>query len=76
MSTIPNFMPDAEDEALSAAIQQYWARFAATGDPNGGGALVWPSYATTDPYLLLEDPLSVSAGYHLANCDFWASLAP
>jgi len=76
MSTIPNFMPDAEDEALSAAIQQYWARFAATGDPNGGGALVWPSYTTTDPYLLFEDPLTVSAGYHLANCDFWASLAP
>ncbi len=76
LSTIPSFLPDAADEALSAAMQQYWARFAATGDPNGGGALVWPSYAATDPYLLFEDPLSVGAGYHLANCDFWASLAP
>jgi para-nitrobenzyl esterase len=30
--------------ALSAQMMGYWTRFAATGDPNGGGAAYWPRF--------------------------------
>lgn len=75
MNTLPGFTADAGDEALSLSIQEYWARFAATGDPNAAGAPTWPTYTPDDPYVELADPISVSAGFHLAQCDFWASFA-
>ena len=34
-----------EDRALSEQIQQYWTDFARTGNPNGPGLPVWPTYA-------------------------------
>ncbi len=30
--------------ALSAQMMTYWSRFAATGNPNGGGAPYWPAF--------------------------------
>ncbi|MDX2052969.1 MAG: carboxylesterase family protein [Polyangiaceae bacterium] len=76
MKTIPNFTPDAGDEAVSLAMQKYWARFAATGDPNGEGAQAWPAYLPSDPYIEFADPLRVGLGFHAAQCDFWASFVP
>ena len=34
------------DDQLSATMMEYWTRFAATGDPNGGSQLKWPKYRT------------------------------
>jgi para-nitrobenzyl esterase len=34
----------AEDRKLSGQMQQYWANFARTGDPNGPGLPRWPAY--------------------------------
>jgi para-nitrobenzyl esterase len=34
----------SEDATLSDQIMGYWTRFAHRGDPNGGGAPVWPAY--------------------------------
>lgn len=37
---------DADDQRVSTWMGDYWVRFARTGNPNGGGAPVWP--AVTD----------------------------
>src|SRR6266481_5676381 len=36
--------PTPDELTLSDQMIGYWTRFAATGDPNGGDALVWPVY--------------------------------
>ena len=36
--------PTADELTLSDQMIGYWSQFAATGDPNGGDALVWPVY--------------------------------
>jgi para-nitrobenzyl esterase len=58
--------------AFSAAVKGYWARMAATGDPNGAGAPSWPRFdATTDEHMVLVDPPMSGAHLAQANCDFW-----
>jgi para-nitrobenzyl esterase len=60
---------------LSRQMMGYWSRFAATGDPNGSGATVWPRYdATTDPMLQIDDTsteISGSNSYRKLQCDFY-----
>lgn len=76
LEDIPLFQPAAEDLALSASMMGYWARFGATGDPNGGGAPEWPAYdAERDTHLVLDSPLSAGEGVRTAQCDFWDGLA-
>jgi para-nitrobenzyl esterase len=75
--TAGGYRPTAAEQALSDAIIGYWSRFAATGDPNGAGAVVWPAYdPATDSYLGLDETIVAGHGVHTANCDFWNSLAP
>jgi para-nitrobenzyl esterase len=38
---------DAADHALAETMSSYWVNFAATGDPNGGGAPRWPMFRGT-----------------------------
>ncbi len=48
----------------------YWTRFAATGDPNGGGAAQWPAYeAAADQHLELGDTIKTGAGLYKQACD-------
>jgi para-nitrobenzyl esterase len=61
----------AADEQLARDIEGYWARFAATGDPNGNGATLWPTYGASDPFLQLDAPSMAGAGVRTAHCDFW-----
>jgi para-nitrobenzyl esterase len=69
---IAGYTPSAGELALSDAMDGYWSRFAAAGDPNGAGAATWPLYdATTDAVLLLDDAPQSSAGVRTAQCDFW-----
>ena len=71
---LPN--PGPGDEVVSAALNGYWSRLAASGDPNGEGALPWPVYdRATEPHLRLASPLEVGSSYRAAECDFLASLA-
>ncbi len=71
------YAPGPNDLAVSAAFRGYWAAFAQSGDPNGGGATPWPRYdATSDPYLRFAAPLAAEAGHRTAQCDFWDTLAP
>jgi para-nitrobenzyl esterase len=63
------------DIALSDAMQGYWTRFAKAGDPNGGGALDWPSFdETADKSMGFDVPSSVLTGYRRKECDMWATI--
>ena len=67
----------ADQTALADTVAGYWLRFAATGDPNGGGATTWPTYAAAaDPYLTLDSTPAAAAGYHALRCDAWDRLSP
>ena len=76
--TAPAFVkhgpPDAADWALSRQIETLWARFAATGDPNGPGLPVWPAYDASDPYLELGVPVRVGAGHRAAQLDLMKAI--
>jgi para-nitrobenzyl esterase len=58
------------DYDLSDAIMGYWTRFAATGNPNGDGATVWPEYdPATDEHLELGDTIKTGSGLYKEACD-------
>jgi para-nitrobenzyl esterase len=58
------------DYDLSAVIMGYWTRFAATGDPNGEAAPLWPQYAPdTDEHLELGDTIRTGSGLYREACD-------
>jgi uncharacterized repeat protein (TIGR01451 family) len=75
LDEVPGYWPKTADRDLEAAILSYWTRFAATGNPNGGGTTVWPVYeAASDPYLDLGSPIAARTGARTAECDFWDRL--
>jgi para-nitrobenzyl esterase len=44
LDSVPNVTWEQSDRKLSDAMVTYWANFARTGDPNGGGLPAWPKY--------------------------------
>jgi para-nitrobenzyl esterase len=65
---------DAE-RALSAKIMGYWTRFATRGDPNGEGAVAWPTYTRDgEPYLKLDMELGQGANLNAQRCDILDAL--
>jgi len=46
----------AQDRATATAMSSYWTRFAATGNPNGGGQPTWPVYRVAADTLLNLSP--------------------
>jgi para-nitrobenzyl esterase len=69
------YAPSAAENALADAIGGYWARLAATGDPNEGAAPAWPVYdVAEDSYLALDDAIQSGAGVRTSYCDFWDSV--
>jgi carboxylesterase type B len=60
----------ADDLRLSALMMRTWARFAATGDPNGPSLPKWPHYErTTDPYLEFGTVIRAGAAFRKAQLD-------
>ena len=60
----------ADDLRLSELMMRTWARFAATGDPNGPGLPKWPHYErTTDPYLEFGTVVQAGAAFRKAQLD-------
>jgi len=72
-----NITPSATEQELAYAMMDYFVRFAATGDPNGMGAVAWPEYeAASDEHLIFDDTIAVGSAWRTAECDFWDALAP
>jgi carboxylesterase type B len=69
-SFIKHAAPDRIDLQLSATLQGAWARFAASGDPNGPGFPHWPAYErVTDPYLEFGTVIRSGRAYRKAQLD-------
>ena len=57
------------DRRLATEISDYWGRFAATGDPNGGESPLWPSYnAKSRAYLELGNQVLAGTGIRPDHC--------
>jgi para-nitrobenzyl esterase len=66
---------EPDDAVLTQLVVGYWARFAATGDPNGGGAPAWPRYdAATEQHLAIDVAPKVGARLRQRECDAWDRL--
>jgi hypothetical protein len=62
--------PAADDAGARAAMRAAWARFAATGDPNGPGLPAWPAYdVARDPYLDFGDVVRTGEAFRQAPLD-------
>jgi para-nitrobenzyl esterase len=72
----PNpYSPSSAEIALANEMMDYWARFAATGDPNGPGAAQWAPYDAGENILQLDDSIvTLAGGYRNAQCDFLSTL--
>ena len=61
-------------EKVGDAMRRYWARFAATGDPNAPGSAHWPRYESTRPRSLdLGDPIGAAIP-DAASCEVFENL--
>ncbi len=67
----PNY--DAEDYALSRAMQEYWTNFAKTGNPDSKNLPAWPRYeANTKRYLQFTHKGPVAAAdLRSAQCNLY-----
>jgi len=64
--------PQEVDRTLGLAMEGYWTRFAATGDPNGDQELSWPQYDdATDMRINFDAPISLLSGFRRPECEFW-----
>jgi para-nitrobenzyl esterase len=69
------YTPTAAETTLSNEMMDYWARFAATGDPNGAGATTWLRYDANENILRLDNTIAnLPGGYRNTPCDFLATV--
>ncbi len=67
--------PTTDEAPLVAAMQGYWGRMAALGNPNGEGAFLWPQYdVASDENIVLDLDLTITSDLKEAECDFFDSL--
>ena len=67
---LPWLPSEPVDDQLSHAMMGYWSRFAATGDPNGAGAPLWPSFhGANEPYLELGATVGARHDLKREACD-------
>jgi para-nitrobenzyl esterase len=75
-----NYMLNDADLTMFRRMAGYWARFAASGNPNSEDETVvhWPAFKHptghgrgADKYLVLESDIHERQRLHEAACDFW-----
>ncbi len=64
----------ASETRVRDSMQGAWARFAATGDPNGGGDLAWPRWDASEPYRVFVDPPVADMALERTQCDALAAV--
>ncbi|WP_406411350.1 carboxylesterase/lipase family protein [Streptomyces sp. NBC_01614] len=72
MDAVPPLTP--AQRRLSATMTAYWARFAATGDPNSPGTEPWPRYTADEDRIqvLTPDRVGPTTGFAADHhCAFW-----
>ncbi len=64
----------AAEADLSRQMQRQWARFAASGNPNGGGDPNWPQRLPGDDVAIEFDDVArgLIQDYRKPYCDFWS----
>ncbi len=62
----------AADLAVRDAMQMAWSSFAAAQAPSTRPP--WPVYDGADPFVRIEEPLSLGEGVRTEQCDFWDGL--
>jgi len=67
---------DRASQAVSDAMNAYWARFASTGDPNASSApAVWPAFASdasdSDKRLQFDSGWEILSDFRKEECAFW-----
>ena len=74
-SAVVNYVPTVAEVSFSQQMMGYWIRFAATGNPNGNGAVNWPAYdATSENILQLDDTPTITNGYDSVKCQYFSTL--
>lgn len=67
--------PGEAETAIALSMQGYWTRFAATGNPNGDGALEWPRYSDDrDRRINFYAENSILTDFRRPQCEFFWSL--
>ncbi len=69
------YSPTSGDVAMSTAMENYWTRFAATGNPNGSPDPLWPTYDMSDTAIVFDDAISTQTGIETSLCDYWDTIA-
>lgn len=74
------YMETPENEEVGVAMNAYWARFAATGDPNGADAPAeWPRFAPDanddDQRLQLDPNYEILDSFRKEECALWREYA-
>lgn len=62
----------AEEENMSAVMQQYWINFIKYGDPNGAGLPEWSTYKQGEPTVMyMQDGFRLTPAPNEAQMHFW-----
>jgi para-nitrobenzyl esterase len=76
-NSFPNTGPDlpVSEQPLSDAMTRYWTNFVRTGNPNGAGLPVWPSFKANTDALQLSTPIQTGVDVSAEHkCPFWNSI--
>lgn len=70
-----SFEVNEDDRLVESTVRNYWTRFAANGNPNGGVDPFWPQFNNLNESYQNIDVTTFSDTYlKKAKCDMWKSL--